>query len=135
MAEKWKDINGFPGYMVSNKGRVKSLRKKIVQRNGHPMTFPEKILKQTSNEQGYLYVTLCKDHKHKAMKVHRLVLLTFEKRVIGKDAVHHKDHNRKNNELSNLMWVTPKENASFNQYQRYQGYQIRDERGRFKCKI
>ena len=52
-------------------------------------------------------MTLCKDHKHKAMKVHRLVLLTFEKRVIGKDAVHHKDHNRKNNELSNLMWVTP----------------------------
>lgn len=81
MVEKWKDINGFSGYMVSDKGRVKSLRKKIVQRNGHPMTFPEKILKPISNEQGYLYVTLCKGHKHKAMKIHRLVLLAFEKEL------------------------------------------------------
>lgn len=126
MKERWKTINGFPGYMVSDKGRVKSLKKKIIQSNGHPMTFPEKILKQTTNDQGYLYVTLCMNHTHKAFKVHRLVLLTFGEKVMGKNIVHHKDHNRKNNNLTNLMWVTQKENVSFNS----QCF-LRDGSGRF----
>lgn len=39
--EIWKDITGFPGYQVSNKGRVKSIAR-IVKRGNNTMRIPEK---------------------------------------------------------------------------------------------
>ena len=56
--EIWKTIDGYPNYMVSNLGRVKSLNY-----NG---TGREKILKPTKNKyNGYLQVCLYKKRKRK----------------------------------------------------------------------
>lgn len=52
--EIWKDIEGYPNYMVSSWGRVKSLN--------YNHTGKERILKQQL-KRGYLYVGLRKNKK------------------------------------------------------------------------
>lgn len=130
--ETWKDIPFNQDYQISNEGRVKSKRRKIHQKNGHPMTFPEVILEPVESDGGYLYVTLCDKKTHRAYKIHRLVALTFLPNDNSKrNIVHHIDHNRKNNYFENLQWVTQKENVSFNRKSLER--QERDWHGRF-CK-
>lgn len=129
--EIWRTISINSNYMVSSYGRVKSLRRTIYQSNGHPMTFPEKILKPLVSDNGYLYVDLAKNGKYKAHKVHRLVAETFLQVYSSeKTQVHHKDHCRMNNHLSNLMWVSPKENSYFNPKLCVDS-RLRDKHGKF----
>lgn len=66
----------------------------------------QKILKPYENNKGYLRVKI--DGKH--LFIHRIVLETFVGKRKNKQ-VNHKDYNRKNNQLSNLEWMTAKENA------------------------
>lgn len=129
--ERWKNIDGYPGYLISDYGRVKSIKKVVIQSNGHSMTFPERILKPGVSHGGYLYVTLCRNGDHKAFKIHRLVVNAF----IGhfsppRNIIHHKDHDRRNNKVENLMWVTQKENINFN-IEKYGKAFNRDWHGRF----
>ena len=71
--EEWRDIKGFEGkYMVSNTGKVKSLKRTVWNKGrGCYMTVPERILKAFDNGQGYLQVALSKDGKDKGYYVHR----------------------------------------------------------------
>ena len=49
--EEWREIEGYDGkYLVSNKGRIKSLKYK-----------KERILKVFVNNKGYPRVSLCKN--------------------------------------------------------------------------
>lgn len=89
--EIWKPIKDLPGYSVSNKGRVKK-------------DSTGQIMVQSQNG-GYCRITISKH-------VHRLVAEAFlEKPDDEKCWVDHIDGNRSNNEVSNLHWVTPSENA------------------------
>jgi hypothetical protein len=64
--EEWKDIEGYEGYyMVSDKGRVKSLARIVVRKDGRMHTVKEYILKQSSHPQGYMLIALSKDYKRK----------------------------------------------------------------------
>lgn len=46
-SEVWKDIAGYEGcYQVSNLGRIKSLDRIVVNKNGHTKHVTERILKQ-----------------------------------------------------------------------------------------
>lgn len=104
MEEIWKDINGYEElYKVSNLGRVKSLG------NGNSNTSKMKILKPIINKTGYLSVSLCKNSNVKIKLIHILVAEHFIENSKNKTIVHHIDHNKKNNNVSNLMWVTNKE--------------------------
>jgi len=47
---------------------------------------------------------------YKREKVHRMLALTFLANPDSKDYVDHIDHDRTNNKLTNLRWVTNKEN-------------------------
>lgn len=102
--EIWKDIEGYSGYQVSNLGRVKSLVK-AYRRN-------EIILKGSPNTTGYILVQLYpKPKERKSLLVHRLVMLTFQPNpVMDELEVNHIDLDTTNNKMSNLEWVTPKEN-------------------------
>jgi len=42
--------------------------------------------------------------------IHRLVAKAYIPRIIGKELVNHIDMNKQNNAVSNLEWVTAKEN-------------------------
>lgn len=61
---------------------------------------------------GYLAVNLYRPgHRHKMHLVHRLVAIHFLQNTDKKEVVNHKDRNKKNNHVSNLEWVTYKENS------------------------
>jgi hypothetical protein len=112
--EIWKEIKGYGGkYSVSNAGRVKS-------DNG----WYEKILKQTIRNR-YPTVGLHSPKKKQTLfSVHTLVLEAFRKKRPKNKQCAHIDGNSKNNNLKNLAWVTPKENA---RHRGVHGTQIRGE--------
>jgi hypothetical protein len=70
MEEIWKDIEGYEGlYQVSNKGRVKSLKRTVKTNNkNHPYnTLSERLLKLNGGDR-YVLVILCKDGHTSAKK-------------------------------------------------------------------
>lgn len=111
--EFWKDVKGYEGlYKVSNLGRVKALERKITYSNGTEHTYPEKLKSQV-NSCGYLAVTLCKNGKHKQIKVHRLVAEAFLPNNNNLPQVNHKDENKHNNNVENLEWCSAKYNCKY----------------------
>lgn len=64
----------------------------------------------TSRDGRYKCVTATINGKQKQFYVHRLVAKAFIPNPNKKPQVNHKDGNTKNNNLSNLEWVTAKEN-------------------------
>lgn len=110
--EIWKDIPRYEGYyQVSNLGRVKSLRRKVRNKQGFCYK-RERILKPAQLKQsGHLYVNLCKDCECKPFKVHFLVLLSFVgPRPEGMESRHFPDRNPTNNCLENLSYATKTQN-------------------------
>ncbi|WP_204172706.1 NUMOD4 domain-containing protein [Staphylococcus sp. GDY8P72P] len=110
--EIWKDIEGYEGiYQVSNKGKVKSLKRIILKSDGKKQLIHERVLQPQDSGHGYYRVNLYKDKKEKSISVHSLVLETFtNKRVKGR-VINHIDGDKSNNKLINLEWCTPKENT------------------------
>jgi len=109
--EVWKDIKGSEGrYQISNKGRVKSLERKVNNHTGE-LTVKEKILKQRPDEKGYMRIDI-KDNsgKRKYYGIHRLVASVFIPNPDNKPQVNHIDGNKANNDVDNLEWVTNGEN-------------------------
>ena len=101
--EIWKDIAGFDGlYKVSNLGRVKSLNYKRSGKEG--------ILSPKNVGKGYSKVSLWKNGKENQLLVHRLAAQAFLLNPDNKPEVDHIDKNKCNNNISNLRWVTSKEN-------------------------
>lgn len=95
--EQWKVVKGFENYLVSSLGNVKTINGKL-----------KKVVYDSKNDYGY--VELWKNNKGKKFRIHRLVAETFIPNTLGKEQVNHIDGNKKNNCVSNLEWVTPKEN-------------------------
>lgn len=101
--EQWRRIDGFEDYEISDHGRVKSYKRS--------KPFILRPQKAGRNGSKYHTVTLYKDGKPHVEYVHRLVLKTF----VGeppkdKPQTNHIDGDRLNNHLSNLEWVSCKEN-------------------------
>jgi len=81
MLEQWRDVVGYEGrYQVSNQGTVRSLARSYMDGRVHQWL------------------------------VHRLVALAFLPQPGGVVEVDHKDGDPLNNRVSNLEWVTHKEN-------------------------
>ena len=96
---KWKDIPGYEGkYQVSNTGEVKSLNYR-----GSGKT---KLLRQSTDKNGYKRVGLFKNGKEKKYRVHRLVAIVFLPNPNDLSQVNHKDENPSNNNVNNLEWCT-----------------------------
>jgi len=102
MEEVWKTIHGFEDYMISNFGRVKSLKRG-----------KEFILKLRNNKRGYLKVLLYKNGNTKDHKVHQLVAVAFLNHTPDgmKMVINHKDLIKTNNHVSNLEIVTQRNNS------------------------
>jgi hypothetical protein len=93
--EIWKDISNYDNYKVSSFGNVKN-------NNTGRILKPSKI--------GGYYCVGLSNVKTKTFSVHRLVAVAFIENPEGRPDVNHKDKNKLNNNLSNLEWVTAKEN-------------------------
>lgn len=106
MTEQWAPALGFPGYEVSNFGRVRSLPRT----GGRGRKFKGRILKQHPNRKGYMQVGLCIDGVVSNQMIHRLVLESFVGEAPTYQQCRHLDGNRANNKLTNLCWGTLQEN-------------------------
>lgn len=99
----WRDIKGYEGlYQVNQFGQVKSLKRKWAS---------GKILTPVNSARGYNQVSLYKDKKPKAFLVHRLVAEAFIPNPDNFDTVDHIDHNKKNNNVLNLQWLSRSDNS------------------------
>lgn len=106
--EIWKDIKGYEGlYQVSNEGRVKALSRVVKSRWGTPKPLKEKEIREIVDSLGYSRLSLSKDGKVKAHKIHRLVAEAF---LVGEGHINHIDGNKQNNHVSNLEFCTQREN-------------------------
>jgi len=109
----YKNIKGFEGlYKISDTGIVLALDRKVKMPNGGYKILKESFPSMIPNYKGYLKVMLTdKNGIRKGYFVHRLVGLNFIENKFNKPQINHKDKNRKNNNISNLEWVTNRENS------------------------
>ncbi len=90
---KWKELQNFPGYFISNNGLFKKGNVIVQPKLGK--TYP------------YLYVFMNRKGRSERQHIHRLVWDAFS--GIEKQNgyhIHHKDFNRQNNKIENLEYVT-----------------------------
>lgn len=111
--EIWKPLEEYPIYMVSSKGRVKSIARDVKpSKSDIYIAIPEALLSPTQDESGYLNVGLSKDGRIKTVRVHRLVASTFLPNPTNNIIVDHIDRDRSNNCVENLRWTDSKGNAA-----------------------
>ena len=102
--EKWKRVENFPSYEISNYGAIRSVDSYHKRRG-------KQILKPWDNGNGYLMVTLCSGaKKRRHTTINRLVAETFIPNIENKPQVNHKNGDKKDNFYLNLEWVTDSEN-------------------------
>ena len=104
--EEWKPIPRYEGlYSVSSFGRIKcdSARRK---------SWVGKIIQDHLLNSGYLRVNIRDlDGLRKGYTVHKLVARAFLGERRNDQEVNHKDSNKLNNNISNLEYVTKRENS------------------------
>jgi len=112
MKEIWKDIEGYEGYyQVSTLGRVRSLDRVVIAKNGTAMPCKGRVLRAVLIN-GYPVAWLCKDKKSRYRYVHRLVASAFIPNPENKPTVNHIDGVKTNNCVLNLEWNTFSENIA-----------------------
>ena len=103
----YKAIRGYEGiYEVNELGRVRSVDRIVNGKNGSTRKCKGRELKPKMNKGGYPIVNLSKNGISKTMTVHRLVAETFVPNFDNLPQVHHKNHDKKDNRVKNLAWVT-----------------------------
>ena len=105
--EQWKDVEGYEGlYQVSSEGRVRSLDRTIIRKNGVPLDVKGKILKPRPIKNGHLRIVLCKDGVYTDKLVHVLVGKMFIPNPNNYDIVHHINYDKTDNKVENLKWMS-----------------------------
>jgi hypothetical protein len=96
--ENFKFIKNFENYMISDLGRVFSIKK-------------HRFLKSGVDGHGYYHIKLCKYGIKKTFTIHRLVGIHFLENPENKKCIDHINNIRTDNSLDNLRWVSNKENS------------------------
>lgn len=95
--EIWKDAPGFPGYQVSNAGRVRSFERILVP----------------DNVKGYYRVRLYRKGRVSRVYIHRLVASAFVPNPGGLPQINHKNEIKTDNRPDNLEWCTAQYNNTY----------------------
>lgn len=93
--EEWREIPGAPGYLLSSMGRVYGRRLRRLHR-------------VIDAGRGYKSVSVL----GRAVQLHRLLLIVFDRPPVGGEVARHLDGNPGNNCLENLAWGSHTDNAT-----------------------
>lgn len=96
---RWKQIEGFENYSVSDTGLVMNTKR-------------GKLLKPKNTYDGYCEVRLYSKTCDKCIRVHRLVALAFIPNPDGLGTVDHINGNKKDNRVENLRWLSRIDNQT-----------------------
>src|SRR5687767_11715471 len=103
--EEWRPVVGFEDtFHVSNHGRVKRVRDARTD-------YYVKLMPRHVSSGGYYVMNLTRHNKHATRFVHVLVAAAFLGPKPSGQVVNHIDANRLNPHLSNLEYVTARENS------------------------
>lgn len=98
--QRWEFV-----YLDGNKSKYRISEHGILWSDyiGRPM-------KPSPNSDGYMTTILTMNGKNYTIAIHRLVAITFIPNPLNLPEVNHKDGDKSNNDVSNLEWVSHKEN-------------------------
>ena len=107
----WRPVVGFEGfYEVSECGQFRSLDR-VVKRGSNHLTLRGKIIKQYKTPPGgYLSVRLARDGLKKTIRVHSIVLQSFNGPRPDGFVACHNNGDIYDNQLSNLRWDSQSSN-------------------------
>lgn len=114
--ETWKPVVGYEGcYLISSKGRIKSLPRTVTVLPSKGISFARKIegrlLQLRYDKHGYAHVNLFSGAIGQTHRVHRLVAEAFIPNPLQFPVVMHLDDNPSNNCMRNLQWATQRANV------------------------
>lgn len=103
----YKAIKGYEGiYEVNELGQIRSIDRIVECKDGSTRKCNGRDLKLQMDQGGYAVVILHKNGVAKTFNFHRLVAETFIPNPDNLPEVHHLNHDRKDNRVKNLQWVT-----------------------------
>lgn len=94
-----KEIKDFPGYVITDNGKVISYKFK-----------KPRVMKTWLQKSGYENIKLCKENHTYHFLIHRLVAEAFIPNPNNLPEVNHKNKIRNDNRVENLEWCSRKEN-------------------------
>jgi hypothetical protein len=112
-----KELKDFPGYFITEDGKVFSAWKKkgLGGKDGSFNYIDYNELKELKpdNVKGYHQVTLYNNSKGYKRKVHRLVAETYIENPNNFSDVNHKNEIKNDNKVTNLEWCNNQYNAEY----------------------
>jgi hypothetical protein len=107
-SEEWRRIEGWPGYEISSLGRLGSWHK--LPNAKHPPQ-ERRILVGGKDKDGYRRAVLVNGKTRRSLRLHHLVLDTFQgKRPFPEAVARHLNGDLTDNSVTNLCWGTQQEN-------------------------
>ena len=116
--EVWKPIDGFSNYEVSNRGEIRSKDRKTLHKGSQRLiNIKGKIMKQRWNKSCKCFFLDLINNESKRCTVypHKEVAKAFCINVLPDELTMliHLDNDPKNNDSTNLEWVSPSEHMAF----------------------
>lgn len=110
---KWFNIPGYKGYQITEKGVVKSLKRKVWNRFCF-VTRKARILSPNPDGSGYPTVHVVVNGKKTTASIHKLLGITFKNHIVNgfEKVIDHKDEDILNFELNNLQSISHRENVN-----------------------
>lgn len=94
------DKDYLKGYYVNKEGQIFSAKTKI-------------FMKLSKSKAGYMQFGIYVNNKFRFVMVHKAVACTFLPNPDNLPVIHHKDHDKTNNQVDNLEWCTYQDNSQY----------------------